>query len=125
MTDQVDPVSFGDEQRAKRVALLNERIALIERTESFDRRWWRAGRVCNWLSQTFTLAAVALFAAGFFCENWWPAWPAWGALVAGQAFGWGLSIAARVTIKRKLAAVDEMAELNDRVRSELLGEGRH
>jgi hypothetical protein len=123
VTYQVDPASVGDEHRAKRVALLNERIALIERTESFDRRWWRVGIWCRYVSLYLSIAGVAL-CVGIIWEDW-PYWPAWCALFVGQAAGWGHRWAAMTTIKRKLAAVHEMAELNDHMRAELLGEELH
>jgi hypothetical protein len=111
---------------AKRLALLTERAELIARTEAFDARWWRVGKCCRYASTALSIAAMALFASSLWAG--WSFWLAWGTLITGQAFGLGHSWAAKLTIKRKLAGIHEMAELDNRMNAlltEALRETEH
>ena len=107
---------FPADRQAQGLALLAERAALIARTDAFDRRWWGVGKACRYVSSALAIASLALFAGTAFCD-WSSWWLAWSALIAGQAFGWGHSWAARATIKRRLAATYELCAINDRMRA--------
>jgi hypothetical protein len=112
--------------QAKRLALLTERAELIARTEAFDARWWRVGKCCRYASSSLAVAAMLLFAGTLWAG--WSWWFAWATLIGSQLIGAGDSLAAKVTIKRKLAAVHEMAKLDDRIHAaitEALRETEH
>jgi len=120
-----DPAALAHAERGKRLDLLLERSELIARTEAFDRRWWRVAKCCYYASQTLALGAVGLFLASFSFSLNWPQWPGWVALMIGQAFGLGSRWLAEATLKRKLAAVDEMIAISDRMRAEMSDEEPH
>lgn len=121
MTFQIEP--FGDDAQKRRIELLNERAGIIERADVFDTRWWRIACICRGVSNALVFCACALFLMWRIAD--WSFWFAWGALITSQAFGCLHSWGARATIKRKLIAVEEMKDINDRIVAEIRREESH